>query len=112
MDYWPLDNVKGVHSILSDDTNIYLSVTNQDRVIKVKNKNSIEEIWTNNTNLDTIHLNSICFHENEICATAFGEKEQGLWSSAQSGTAFSLKTNEVKIKNIWHPHSLLSLIHI
>ena len=107
-DYWPLADIKGVHSILSKGDSIYLSVTNQDKIVKVDNKKAVQVMWSKATQSDTIHLNSICEHNNRIYATAFGEKEENLWSSARSGTAFCIETNETIIDKIWHPHSLFS----
>ena len=108
VDYWPLADIKGVHSILSKGDSIYLSVTNQDKIVKVNNDKSIQVMWSKGTQSDSIHLNSICLHNNKIYATAFGAKKNKLWMSARSGTAFCIDTDETVIDGIWHPHSLFS----
>jgi len=106
--YFELEGLKGVHSILSQDDHIFLSVTNQDRIIKVNDKNQQFEVWSENTLEDTIHLNSICIHNNELYASAFGRKTNKLWSSAQSGFVFKVSNGKQIINNIWHPHSTFS----
>ncbi|MFK8012621.1 MAG: DUF4915 domain-containing protein [Marinicellaceae bacterium] len=108
IDYWPIENIRGVHSILSKNNEIYLSVTNQDKIIAINTEKKIKEVWTKNTEKDTIHLNSICLHKKLVHATAFGPKASELWSSAQSGMLFNINSNNVIINNIWHPHSSFS----
>jgi len=103
-----LIGLKGVHSILSHKGFIYLSVTNQDRIVKVDDSNQQFEVWSKQTLKDTIHLNSICIHDNELYASAFGEKSNELWSSAQSGYIFRVSDEKKMIENIWHPHSSFS----
>ena len=106
--YFELTGLKGVHSILSRGGFIYLSVTNQDRIVKVNDENQQFDVWSNETLEDTIHLNSICIHNNELYASAFGKKANELWSSAQSGYVFRVLDGKKVIDNIWHPHSSFS----
>ena len=100
-----LKGLVGVHSILSHENEIYLSVTNQDRIVKITDNGEQKEVWTKGTLNDSIHLNSLCIHKGELCASAFGRKSNQLWSSAQSGYVFNVKTNEKILENVWHPHS-------
>ncbi|GAA4825112.1 hypothetical protein GCM10011365_05410 [Marinicella pacifica] len=104
----PLDGLKGIHTILSWRNNIYLSVTNQDRIVRLKNDDTLEEVWTNGTMADHIHLNSLCIHNQQLYASAFGEKKANLWSSADEGYVFNIETGERVLTSIWHPHSSFS----
>ena len=103
----PLKGLKGVHTIVSWKDEIYLSVTNQDRVVVLRD-DATEDIWTNHTMSDQIHLNSLCVHDDQIFASAFGVKKNKLWSSADSGYVFNLSSGEKVIESIWHPHSTFS----
>ncbi len=103
-----LKDISGVHTIISDGSNLYLSVTNQDKIVKINQDLNSNIVWSSDTEKDTIHLNSICLVGDELYATAFGPKSSKLWSSAQSGYIFNTNTNEKLLTNIWHPHSLFN----
>ena len=104
----PLDGLKGVHTILSWRDHIYLSVTNQDRIMRISVDDKLEEVWSNGTMADKLHLNSLCIHDDQLHASAFGAKKADLWSSADEGYVFNVETGEHVLQSIWHPHSSLS----
>lgn len=104
----PLAGLKGVHTILSWQGELYVSVTNQDRIVKLDQSFNQHEIWSTGTQQDSIHLNSICVHEGALYASAFGPKRDQLWSSADQGCVFHVATSEPVLQPIWHPHSVFS----
>jgi hypothetical protein len=103
-----LEGLKGVHTIISWQRSIYLSVTNQDRIVKLDPALKQQDVWSNQTLQDDIHLNSLCVHDGQLHASAFGHKAGQLWSSARQGYVFNVATGEQVINNIWHPHSSFS----
>ena len=103
-----LDGLKGIHTILSWHDHIYLSVTNQDRIMRLNVDDKLEEVWTNDTMADRIHLNSLCIHNDQLHASAFGAKKADLWSSADEGYVFNVETGEHVLNSVWHPHSSFS----
>ena len=106
---WPLEHMKGVHSILSKNNEIYFAVTGHDNIQKTADGVNFDVVWETGKKQDTLHLNSICNHQGKIYFTAFGEKsDQSLWSSAKSGVACAVDTDKPLKQNIWHPHSLFS----
>jgi len=107
LDTWALNGLKGVHSILSRNEEIYFAITGQDNIQKTADGINFDVVWETDSNIDTIHLNSICFHQNELYFTAFGHKD-GLWSSAKSGVVQAAATNQKLRNDIWHPHSVFS----
>jgi len=104
----PMEGLKGVHTILSWHDELVVSVTRQDRIVRLDGAFKQHEVWSTGSMHDTIHLNSLCVHQNRLYATAFGQKKDQLWSSADQGYVFDVATSEPMIKPIWHPHSLVS----
>lgn len=109
VDHWLLDGYKGIHSILSHQGEIYLSVTGLDMIIKSSDGHGFDVVWETGTHRDTIHLNSICIHQDRLHMTAFGHKaDESLWSSAKNGRVFDVSATTLVAEGIWHPHSLFS----
>ena len=104
----PMEGLKGVHTILSWQGELYVSVTNQDRIVKLDQSFNQHEVWSTGSQQDSIHLNSICVHDGSLYASAFGPKKDQLWSSADQGYVFRVATSEPVLKPIWHPHSVFS----
>ena len=104
-----LTDMKGVHSVCYDGEKIYVVVTSQDRVVAVDKNGQFSDVWSNNTLKDTIHMNSICLHNNELLVSCFGPKASMLWSSATEGKVFNTATDATVIKDLWHPHSAMSV---
>ncbi len=106
--HFELTGLKGIHSILNWNQAIYLSVTNQDRIVKFDHDQVQHEVWTNHTMEDQMHLNSISLHQGRLMASAFGPKSNQLWSSATAGYVFDVASGDKVIEDIWHPHSSFS----
>lgn len=101
-----LNGLKGIHTLRYQQNCYYMAVTGLDKICKT-NGNVIEDVWSKNTGKDTIHLNSICFKDDDLFFTAFGGKSNNrLWSSATNGFVQSINCDHKKVCNIWHPHSL------
>jgi hypothetical protein len=103
-----LFDFKGVHSICYSKGYLYIVVTKQDKVIKYDLKGSYETLFDNRTNKDSLHLNSICLHENNLFISGFGVNNKKHWIHANNGFVMNLITGKKIIEGLKQPHSLFS----
>lgn len=108
-DVWTLNLVSNAHSIAVLDDEIYVASTGNDSVVRFDPDKGEELIWAaNNNRKDTIHLNSLVWHEDDLYISAFGEKTGDLWSSADKGYVLNLTTGQSVLTSLYHPHSIYS----
>lgn len=108
-DVWTLNLVRNVHSIAVLDGEIYVASTGNDSVVRFDPDTGEELIWAANKNRkDTIHLNSLVWHEGDLYISAFGEKKGDLWSTADKGFVLNLTTGQKVLTSLYHPHSTYS----
>ncbi len=107
-----LPEIKDGHSILADDSGLYVVSTGTDKVLKYavheKNVSNPRVVWQASVaDADTNHVNSITQKGGELFISAFGPKEdRRLWASARKGYIHNI-TKDMRVKDdIYHPHSL------
>ncbi|VAW49252.1 hypothetical protein MNBD_GAMMA03-8 [hydrothermal vent metagenome] len=103
-----LDNLKGVHSLCYLNGDLYIVVTKQDKVVKYDFRGNFETVFDLKTDLDTLHLNSICFHKGSLLVSGFGKNDKDFWMYANNGYVFDVATNKVIMSGLRQPHSLFS----
>lgn len=103
-----LQLARNPHSICCHDGKLYIASTGTDSVIEFDPESGTEcySWWNSNSDLDTIHLNSLAWCNDALYATAFGNKHGALWSSADQGYLFNVFTSEKIVEGLYHPHSL------
>jgi len=107
-------SVQRVHSLLVDGDAIYAVSTGSDEVIRCDLQNGIlgseVVVWrpvADGPREDTRHINSIVAFDNSLYISAFGPKQDQLWSSVRnSGYVVNVATGEVVATGLQHPHSL------
>jgi len=108
-DVWTLNIAKDAHSITVLDSKIYVASTANNSVIRFDPDSGEELIWTaNKIHEDTIHLNSLVWHNGDLYIAAFGEKRGDLWSTADKGYVLNLTTGQTALTSLYHPHSVFS----
>lgn len=104
-----LEPLKGVHSIIHQDDFLYMVVTKQDKVVKYHLKDSkIETVFDLHTQKDIHHLNSICFHQNQLLGSGFGDHDKEFWMHAENGYVYDVLNNKKIMTGLKQPHSLFS----
>ena len=108
--------VKDIHSFLWMEhlNTLYIVSTGTDEVIEVLMEGdrivSEKLFWKPKDHSefkDTIHLNSIYHHNDDIYVSGFGKKEiEDDWNSARNGFIFNINTNEFVINGLEQPHSI------
>ena len=110
--YQELPEVSDPHSILYLDSEIFIVSTGTDEVIMYHLTRENELInsrvfWkASDSKSDTHHVNSIILSNGDIIISAFGEKKDKGWPSAQNGYIYNTTKNEIIKQGIYHPHTL------
>ena len=95
------------HSIAWHDS-AYIVSTGTDSIVRFDPTQGERLIWLDNDRqTDTIHLNSVAFDGDRCLASAFGPKQNSLWTSAENGYVFDLGSGERLATGVYHPHSLI-----
>lgn len=105
---WVLKLGHSPHSITVYDDKAYIANTGMDGIIEFDITTKTETIYwrDNGGGRDSIHINSLFWHNGELYASAFGTKPTGgMWSDAKQGYVINLGTGEKVIFPIYHPHS-------
>lgn len=102
-----LEILSDAHSVSYHEGCVYAVSTGTDQIIRVAQDGAAEVFWqASDAATDTVHLNSLLWHNNQCLVSAFGSKKETLWRSADEGYVFNISTGEYLLKNIYHPHSL------
>jgi len=105
---WTLTRVKDARSLAVFEDKIYLVSTGNDAIVEFAPDSEERIFWrANHEGKDSIHLNSLAWHEGNLYATAFGKKKGDSWSSADAGFLQNLTTGTCLCEALMHPHSLL-----
>src|SRR5207302_517263 len=73
---WPLSCVKDGHSIAVYQEMIYIASTGSDAIVKFEPGRGESIFWQGGPgDRDTIHVNSICWYQNQLYASIFGPKK-------------------------------------
>ena len=102
-----LEMLSDAHSVSYHEGYVYVVSTGTDQIIRVARGGATEVFWqASDADTDTVHLNSLLWHNDQCLVSAFGPKKENLWRSADEGYVFNISTGEYLMKNIYHPHSL------
>ncbi len=106
---WKLNKVKDGHSIVVYNEKIYIASTGNDSIVEMHPDTSTEQIFwqANNNKKDTIHLNSIIWHEDEMIISAFGQKSGDRWITAKNGFLKNIHKDKIIKNHLFHPHTIL-----
>lgn len=106
---WTLTLAKDGHSITVNRNKVYIASCGTDSVIEFDPDLGEKVFWQDNgQGKDSIHLNSIAWHNGELYVTAFGSKKGELWSSADAGYLMNITSGQIITCPLYHPHSALS----
>lgn len=95
------------HSIAVCDGRIYIASTGTNVIVEYDPSDGESIHWSDNPGgHDTIHLNSILWHEGSLYFSAFGKKKGGLWNTADEGYLTQLSSGRAVLGPIFHPHSV------
>ncbi len=102
-----LTEVQDGHSVCYYRGATYIVSTGTDRILRVPDNGGIEIFWqASQSGIDTVHVNSIVWNNDECFISAFGKKKGALWRSADDGYVFNITRGEYVFGNIFHPHSV------
>jgi len=103
----PLQLVQGGHSIAVCDHRIYIASASTDAIVEYDPSCGESIHWSDNADgKDTIHLNSILWHQGSLYFSAFGKKKGELWSTAEEGYLKELSSGRTVLAPLFHPHSV------
>ena len=105
---WSLKKVKDGHSVFVWNDKIYIASTGNDSIIEFLPDKGEEKIfWQENSmGMDTIHINSMVWHNDQMIISAFGKKEGDQWITAKSGFLKNIHKEELIKESLFHPHTL------
>jgi hypothetical protein len=96
------------HSIASRDGKLYIVSTGTDSIVEFTPEEGENVFWrASDTGTDTVHLNSLLWHNGGLWITAFGKKAGALWRSAEQGYAVNVLSGARVFGDLYHPHSLM-----
>jgi hypothetical protein len=103
------------HSMLGVGHDLYCVSSGNNCVYRIDTQNIVElpaieilnKSWylEDNSEIDTVHLNSITYHAGCFFISAFGKKSAERWSSARDGYIKNITTNQI-VCSSYQPHSL------
>jgi uncharacterized protein DUF4915 len=103
--------IEQAHTAVWVDDKLYIAATHQDCVIEsapFQDKHQV--FWEDNGGRkDTIHLNSIAYHNGAFYVTAFGPRKD-FWHSAEAGYVKNITTGEIAVSGLKQPHTLCSVM--
>ena len=102
-----LQRVQLGHSIAVDGDSVYMASTGTDAIVEFDPLHGESIYWSDNQlGADTIHLNSVLWHQGALYYSAFGRKKGELWSTADEGYLRQLGSSQTVLMPIFHPHSI------
>lgn len=104
---WPLRLARLGHSIAVRDDRVYIASTGTDAIVEWEPSHGESIHWSDNSEgRDTIHLNSVLWHQGALFFSAFGKKKGDLWRTADEGYLEQLSPGRKVLAPLFHPHSL------
>ncbi|MGE3804183.1 MAG: DUF4915 domain-containing protein [Gemmataceae bacterium] len=109
VEVWPLQLVRDGHSIIARDDKLYIASTGNNSIVEFDPKSG-ERIWWQDSESqgDVLHVNALCWAQQDLLITAFGRKKGELWATAHEGYVANLNTNTRLMSSLHQPHSLLA----
>jgi len=106
---WPLKKVKDGHSIVVWKDKIYIASTGNNSIVEfLPDKNEEKIFWQyNSSETDTIHVNSMVWHNDQMIISAFGKKDGDQWITARNGFLKNIHEERIIKSSLFHPHTLI-----
>jgi hypothetical protein len=111
-----LPELENLHSLCVRQDELFLVSTGTDEVVRFRMRGarilSQSLFWRppgSAVRADARHLNGLCFFQDELHVSGFGEKMGETWAASSDGFIRNLERNETVAAGLRHPHSLLPL---